>query len=71
MAAALKAIAANVSADGVVTLSEPVHGPCKAIVTLLIEDCTPNAETLAAMDEAVEDLPRYSNTAEAKATLRL
>lgn len=71
MAATLKAIPGNVSADGVVTLSEPVNGPCNACVTLLIEDWTPNAETLAAMDEPVEDLPRYSNEAEAKAALGL
>jgi hypothetical protein len=70
MAAALKTIHATVSADGLVTLSEPVSGPCKAVLTLLVEEWTPNAVTLAAMNEPTEDLPRYT-AAEAKAALGL
>jgi len=69
MSATLKAIEATVSADGVVTLVEPVRGPCKAVVTLLIEDWIPNPNTLAAMDESIDDLPRYQTADEAKAVL--
>ena len=69
MAASLRAIEATVSADGVVTLAEPVIGPCKAVLTLLVEDRIPNAVTLAAMDEPLDDLPRYHTAADAKASL--
>lgn len=69
MSASLKAIQATVSADGVVTLAEPVTGPCKAVLTLLVEDPVPNAETIAAMNEPNEELTRYPNAALAKAAL--
>jgi len=71
MAASLKTIAATVSADGFVTLAEPVNGPCKGVLTLLVEDRIPNAETLAAMDEPTEGLPRYKTAKEAKSALGL
>lgn len=69
MSASLKAIQATVSEDGVVTLAEHVTGPCKAVLTLLVEDPTPNAETLAAMNEPSEGLTRYPNASTAKAAL--
>ena len=69
MSASLKAIPATVSEDGVVTLAEHVTGPCKAVLTLLVEDPTPNAETLAAMNEPSESLPRYQNASQAKSAL--
>ncbi len=69
MSASLRAIHATVSEDGVVTLTEPVTGPCKAVLTLLVEDPNPNAETLAAMNEPSEGLPRYPTASQAKAAL--
>jgi hypothetical protein len=69
MAASLRTIEATVSADGVVTLAEPVTGPCKAVVTLLVEDRIPNAVTLAAMNEPIAGLPRYRTAEDAKAAL--
>ncbi len=69
MSASLKAIEATVSADGVITLAEPVAGPCKAILTLLVENPEPNSTTRAAMDEPIDDLPRYRSALEAKAAL--
>ena len=71
MSASLKAIQATVSEDGVVTLAEHVTGPCKAVLTLLVEEPVPNAETLAAMNEPDDDLPRYATASEAKAALGL
>ncbi len=69
MAASLRTIEATVSADGVVTTAEPVFGPCKAVLTLLIDEKVPNAVTRAAMDESSDDLPRYTNASQAKAAL--
>jgi hypothetical protein len=69
MAASLRTIEATVSADGVVTLAEPVTGPCKAVVTLLVEEWIPNPETLEAMEEPTDDLPRYSSSEKAIAAL--
>ncbi len=69
MSAALKAIQATVSEEGVVTLAEPVVGPCKAVLTLLVEEPTPNAETLAAINEPSTGLERYPTAAKAKAAL--
>lgn len=69
MAAALKTIHATVSADGIVTTKEPIWGPCEAVITLLVEEKIPNAVTRAAMDESDEDLPRYSNMEDIRATL--
>lgn len=69
MSASLKAIQATVSEDGVVTLAEPVTGPCKAVLTLLVEDLNPNAETLATMNGPSEELPRYQTGSQAKAAL--
>jgi hypothetical protein len=61
MSASLKAIEATVSSEGIVTLSEPVFGPARAILTLIVEDPQPNAETRAAMLESTEGLPTFSN----------
>jgi hypothetical protein len=69
MAATLKTIEATVSAEGVVTTAEPIFGPCKAVLTLLVDEKIPNAETLAAMNEPNEGLPRYKTTSQAKAAL--
>lgn len=69
MSASLRAIQATVSEEGVVTLAEHVVGPCKAVLTLLVEEPTPNAVTLAAMNESNDGLPRYANASEAKAAL--
>jgi hypothetical protein len=65
MAPSLRTIEATVSADGVVTLAEPVTGPCKAVVTLLIDEWTPNATTLEAMGEPTDKLPCYSTAEKA------
>ena len=69
MAPALKTVHATVSADGIVTTQEPIWGPCKAVITLLVEEKIPNAVTRAAMDESDEDLPRYTNMEDIRATL--
>ena len=69
MAASLKTIEATVSADGVVTTAEPIFGPCKAVLTLLVDEKVPNAVTRAAMDETDEDLPRYNTMKDIRATL--
>ncbi len=58
MAATLRAIEATISADGVVTLAEPVKGPGRAVLTLLVEDMEsdePDAGELEAMLEAEAD----------------
>ena len=58
MAATLRTIQASVSADGVVTLDEPVSGPRRAILTLIedeAEENHPDAEELQAMLEAEAD----------------
>lgn len=69
MSASLKAIQATVSEDGTVTLAEPVQVPCKAVLTLLVEQPEPNAVTRAAMNEPTEDLPRYRTMKDIRATL--
>jgi hypothetical protein len=69
MSPSLRAIQATVSEDGVVTLAEHVTGPCKAVLTLLVEDPTPNTETFAAMNEPSVGLTRYPNASQAKAVL--
>ncbi len=69
MAASLRSIEATVSADGVVTLAEPVTGPCKAVITLLIDEWIPNSTTLEAMGEPTEELPRYRSAEKAIAAL--
>ena len=70
MSATLKTVEATVSADGVVTLCEPVTGPARAVVTLLIEDpAEPNAATREAMNEPLEGLPRFSSVNALKADL--
>ena len=69
MAAALKTIQATVSADGVVTLAEPVIGPCKAVVTVLVDEWTPNATTLAAMSELIDELPRLRSVEDIRSNL--
>ena len=60
MSASLRTVEATVSPEGIVTLSEPVFGPARAILTLLVEDSEPNADTRAAMNEPVEGLPRFT-----------
>jgi hypothetical protein len=50
-------------------LAEQVAGPCKAVLTLLIEEPTPNATTLEAMNEPSEGLQRYKTASQAKAAL--
>ena len=69
MAASLRVIEATVSEDGTVTLAEPVKGPCKAVLTLLVEQPEPNSDTRAAMDEPTEGLPRFKSASEAKNAL--
>ncbi len=69
MAASLRAIEATVSEDGTVTLAEHVTGPCKAVLTLLVEEPTPDATTLEAMNEPSEGLERYKTASQAKASL--
>lgn len=69
MAATLRVIEATVSAEGVVTRAEPVIGPCKGAVRLLVDEWVPNAATLAAMNEPTDDLPRYHTRDEIRATL--
>jgi len=69
MAASLRTTEATVTADGVVTLAEPVTVPCKAVVTLLVEEWIPNPETIKAMEEPTDDLPRYSSAEKAIAAL--
>lgn len=69
MSASLKTVEATVSEEGIVTLAEHVTGPCKAFLTLLIEEPTPNATTLEAMNEPSEGLQRYKTASQAKAAL--
>ena len=70
MPATLKTVEATVSEDGTVTLSEPVTGPARAVVTLLIEEPSePNATTREAMNEPPEDLPRFASVDALKADL--
>ena len=70
MPARLKTIEATVSEDGIVTLAEPVSGPARAVLTLLIEEQTePNATTRDAMNEPLEDLPRFASVASLKTDL--
>ena len=69
MAAVLKTVHATVSADGTVTLDEPVAGPTMAVLTFLVEEWVPNAETLEAMAEPIEALPRHHSAKAAKSAL--
>lgn len=71
MAATLKAIQATVSADSVVTRAKPVAGPRKAVVTVLVDEWTPNALTLAAMSEPVDELPRVQMMKEIRFNLKI
>ena len=62
MAATLRTIDATVAEDGSVLLAEPVEGPAKAVLTVLIDDeLVPNAATIEAMQESVADLPRFQS----------
>ena len=61
MGATLRTIEATIDADGTIHLAEPLQGPARAVVTVLIEDLEPNATTVAAMRESLEALPRYSS----------
>ena len=69
MSASLKTVEATVSEEGIVTLAEHVTGPCKAVLTLLIEEPTPNAATLEAMNEPSQGLQRYKTASQARAAL--
>jgi hypothetical protein len=69
MAAVLKTVHATVSADGTITLDEPVAGPTMAVLTFLAEEWVPNTATLEAMAEPVETLPRHPSAKAAKAAL--
>ena len=61
MAATLKTVEATIEADGTVSLAEPLTGPARAVITVLIDDLEPNAITVAAMEESWELLPRHSS----------
>jgi len=61
MGASLKTVEATIDADGTIHLSEPLQGPARAVVTVLIEDLEPNDTTVAAIRESLEKLPRYSS----------
>ena len=69
VAAILKTVHATISADGTVTLDEPVAGPTMAVLTFLVEEWVPNAETLEAMAEPIEALPRHHSAKAAKSAL--
>ena len=69
MSATLKTIAATVSADGTITPAEPVTGPARAVLTVLVEQPEPNGLTRGAIAEPLEDLPRFDTVAALKADL--
>ncbi len=69
MAAVLKTVHATVAADGTITLDEPVAGPTMAVLTFLVDEWVPNAETLEAMAEPIDALPRHRSAKSAKAAL--
>ncbi len=69
MSAILKTVEATVAADGTVTLAEPVAGPARAVLTLIVEEPEPNAATCAAMDEPLAGLPRFTSPEALKAGL--
>ncbi len=70
MPATLRTVEATVSEDGTVTLAEPVTGPARAVLTLLIEEPSePNSTTREAMNEPHEDLPRFASVDALKADL--
>ena len=70
MPATLKTVEAIVSEDGTVTLAEPVTGPARAVLTLIIEEpAEPNATTEQAMNESLEGLPRFASVDALKAEL--
>jgi hypothetical protein len=57
---------ATVQPDGVVKLLQPLEldAPAEAVVTVLIPSREPNAETVAAMLEPADKLPRFASAAE-------
>ena len=61
MGTSLKTVDAVVEADGTVRLRQPLRlsGPVPAVVTLLVQDDEPNADTRRAIDEPIADLPRF------------
>ncbi|MFT5469391.1 MAG: hypothetical protein ACI8UO_004512 [Verrucomicrobiales bacterium] len=61
MPATLRSIEATIDSNGLVHLQEPLRGPAKAVVTVLIDDPVPNAETQAAMSESIESLPSFDS----------
>ncbi len=61
MSATLRTIDATIEEDGSVLLSEPVEGPARAVLTVLVDDPTPNAATREAMVEPAADLPRFQS----------
>jgi hypothetical protein len=68
--AILKTVEAIVSEDGTVTLAEPVTGPARGVLTFLVEEpAEPSATTREAMDEPLENLPRFASVDALKADL--
>lgn len=65
----LKTVEATVAEDGTITPAEPLTGPARAVVTLLIEQSDPTAVTRAAMAEPLEALPRFATLDELRAEL--
>ena len=65
MRASLLTLKAAVQPDGVVKLLQPLEldEPAEAVVTALIPSREPNAETVAALLEPVENLPQLANAA--------
>jgi hypothetical protein len=59
MSASLKTIEATIDPDGTIHLAEPIVGPARAVITVLIEDPFPNATTIDAMREPLESLPFF------------
>lgn len=61
MGASLKTVEAVVEADGTVRLRQPVRlsGPTSAVVTLIVRDDEPNEATRGAIDESIDQLPRF------------
>jgi hypothetical protein len=63
MPATLRTLKATVGPDGVVHLLQPLDldGPAEAVVTVLVPSREPNAVTMAALQENLEELPRFKN----------
>ena len=61
MSASLKTIEATIDPDGTIHLAEPILGPARAVITVLIEEPSPNATTIDAMREPLETLPSFAS----------